>query len=298
MECIRSSDVFFLLTDGEVRTVPERNPETEDATPYFACLYLLTPTMQIWEDEVQALARLGQEKVVFSCPTVFLITSHLSNSPSGTNVSVGVTSFANAKDALCLFKDYLGDRIYVIAAKGIFESLDNAKDREFWEGLTSFDNETQLLRKIQELDIQVTTAETRGMLPSGVNLGLEWNQAHNGTAYVDTEKLLQAGMVSESDLRLLLNEEAIDILILAYKTRGKLPEFRRFLQDNKVEQVTIQLEDIAGAASTIAELGKPDLTTEVKAHLQEKLRACHVTNREKYLGALVERRPDRISCSG
>lgn len=89
-------------------------------------------------------------------------------------------------------------------------------------------------------------------------------------------------------MRLLLNDEAIDVLILAYKTRGKLPEFRRFLQDNKVEQVTIQLEDVAGAASIIAELGKPDLTTGVKADLQEKLRAAHVTNRAKYLDALKD----------
>jgi hypothetical protein len=121
-----------------------------------------------------------------------------------------------------------------------------------------------------------------------VNLGLEWNQAHNGTAYVDIEKLLHAGAVSESDLQLLLNDEAIDILILAYKTRGKLPEFRRFLQDNKVEQLTIQLEDVAGAASIIAKLGESGLSTEAKASLQEQLRAAHGTNREKYLGALKD----------
>ncbi|QDS77172.1 hypothetical protein FKW77_001837 [Venturia effusa] len=257
LSCIWSSDVFFLLTDGEV-----------------------------WDTEVQDLARLGQEKGIFSCPTVFLITSHLAKPPDRTDVSVGVTSFANAKDALCLLKDYLGARIYVIAAKGVFQSMDNAKDRGTWEGLTSFDNEAQLLAKIQELDIRISTAETRGTLPSGVDLGLEWNQAHNATVLVDPEKLLQASSVNEFDLRLLLHDEAIDVLTLAYKTRGKLPQFRRFLQDNKIEQVTIQLEDVAGAAAIIAELGDPDLTSEVKAHLQEKLRAAHVTNREKYLDAL------------
>jgi hypothetical protein len=234
------------------------------------------------------LAKLGQEKGVFSCPTVFLITSHLSEDPSKADVSVGITSYANAKDALCLFKDYRGHKIYVIAGKGVFEGLDQAKDRETWESLTSFDNEAQLLERIQNLDIRVPTAETRGTLPAGVNLGLEWNQAHNGTAYVDVEKLLQAGAVRESDLRLLLNDEAIDILILAYKTRGKLPEFRRFLQDNKVEQLTIQLEDVAGATSIIAELAKHGLSSESKAALQKKLRAAHVTNREKYLGALKD----------
>lgn len=73
----------------------------------------------------------------------------MSRAPNQADVSVGVTSFANAKDALCLFKDYRGQRIYVIAAKGVFEGLDKAKDRDSWEGLTSFDNEKQLLERIQ-----------------------------------------------------------------------------------------------------------------------------------------------------
>lgn len=203
-------------------------------------------------------------------------------------MSVGITSYTHAKDALCLFKDYRGHRIYVIAAKGVFEVLDKAQDRTSWVDLTSFDDETQLLDQIQELDIRIPTAETRGTPPSGVNLGLEWNQAHNGTAYVDVDKLLVAGTASESDLYLLLNDEAVDILILAYKTRGKLPEFRRFLQDNKVEQLTIQFEDIAGAATIIAKLAEPDLTTEGKANLQERLRVAHIKNRENYLEALKD----------
>lgn len=174
----------------------------------------------------------------------------------------------------------------MIAAKGVFEGLDKAKDRNSWMGLTSFDNEKPLFERIQELDICVPTVETRGTLPCGVDLGLKWNLAHNGTAFADAEKLLQAVTVSESDLRLLLKDKAIEVLILAYRTRGKLSEFRRFLQDNKVEQVTSQLEEVAGVTSIIAELGKSDLTTEVKAHLQERPRAAHVTNRAKYLDAL------------
>ena len=59
LDAIRTSDIWFLLTDGEV-----------------------------WEDQVHDLARLGQQKGIFSCPTVFLITSVLSASPSTVNVSV------------------------------------------------------------------------------------------------------------------------------------------------------------------------------------------------------------------
>jgi hypothetical protein len=56
---IHSSDLWFLLTDGEV-----------------------------YGNEVQSLAALGQEKGVFSCPTVFLITSTLTSSPNDADVSV------------------------------------------------------------------------------------------------------------------------------------------------------------------------------------------------------------------
>jgi hypothetical protein len=59
LSCIHSSDVWVLLTDGEV-----------------------------WETEVQDLATLGQEKGVFSAPTIFLITSTLTSSPNEANVSV------------------------------------------------------------------------------------------------------------------------------------------------------------------------------------------------------------------
>jgi hypothetical protein len=56
---IHSSDLWVLLTDGEV-----------------------------WEGEVQQLASLGQEKAVFSSPTILLITSVMKNSPNDANVSV------------------------------------------------------------------------------------------------------------------------------------------------------------------------------------------------------------------
>jgi hypothetical protein len=59
LDAIRTCDIWFLITDGEV-----------------------------WENEVHDLARLGQKEGIFSCPTVFLITSVQSESPSTVNVSV------------------------------------------------------------------------------------------------------------------------------------------------------------------------------------------------------------------
>jgi hypothetical protein len=96
---------------------------------------------------------------------------------------------------------------------------------------------------------------------------------------------LQAGHISDADLYLLLREEAVDNLTLAYKTRGKLAQYRSFLQNQKVEQMTIQLEDVSGATSIIAQLGEQGLSDQTKADLQSKLRIAHAANRDNYLAA-------------
>jgi hypothetical protein len=64
LDAIRSCDIWVLITDG-----------------------------QVWDAEVTNLARLGQHHGIFSCPTIFLITSVLMGSPS--NVDVSVVRFAH-----------------------------------------------------------------------------------------------------------------------------------------------------------------------------------------------------------
>jgi hypothetical protein len=164
--------------------------------------------------------------------------------------------------------------------------LDEAKDHDTWNGLTSFGKEADLIAKIQELNISVPTANTREIQPAGIDLGIEWNTAHKETTYVDVQELLQAGYISDEDMNLLLGDEAVDILSLAYKTRGQLAEYRSFLQKQKVEQMTVQLQDVSGAAKIIAQLGQQGLSDQAKADLQTKLRAAHAANRDNYLADL------------
>jgi hypothetical protein len=60
LSAIRTSDIWFLITDGEV-----------------------------WEQEVHDLARLGLNEGIFACPTVFVITSAaIRSAPSTVDVSV------------------------------------------------------------------------------------------------------------------------------------------------------------------------------------------------------------------
>ncbi|KAF7865705.1 hypothetical protein EAF04_005871 [Stromatinia cepivora] len=258
MEAIHNADIWFLLTDGEVP-----------------------------DSEVHTLAGLGQEMGVFDCATVFLITSHMQYGPNHANVSVGITSYANCANALCIFKDYTSGQIYVIASKGSFATLDQAEDHDMWWKLTSFPNEAALIQRITELDIHVPTAETRISTPAHLNLGEEWNAAHNLSqpTLVDIGTLLRAGVVSDKDRDLLLADEALDALILACKSRGKLNELRSFLLAQKVEQLTIKLEDVSGAADIITQLAKPEISNEMKTILQSKLRNAHEANRNAYTAA-------------
>jgi hypothetical protein len=182
----------------------------------------------------------------------------------------------------------------VIAGKGCFESLDEAKNHDSWNELTSFKKESELLKKIRQLNIQVPTAATRGKPASGIDLGTEWNAAHKDRTFVDVEELLHVRSVSDKDLTLLLGDEAVDILTLAYKTRGKLAEYRSFLLNQKVDQLTLQLEDFYGAASIIAELGKEGLSDEKKNYLQLLLQEAHNLNRDTYCGLMCSKAYDEI----
>lgn len=258
MQEIRDSDIWFLLTDGEVP-----------------------------DYEVHTLAGLGQELGVFDCATVFLITSHTRNAPNEANVSVGITSYANCSNALCLFKDYESNRIYVIASKGSFAALDQAEDHDSWEKLTSFPNEAALVQKITEMEVHVPTAKTRTSTPAQLNLGEEWNAAHNNSqpTLVDVDVLLRAGVISDEDRDLLFADEAFDALLLACKSRGKLNELRSFLLAQKVEQLTVKLEDVSGAAGFIHLLADTEISSEARVLLQSKLRDAHEENRRAYTAA-------------
>jgi hypothetical protein len=187
-----------------------------------------------------------------------------------------MTSYANCTDALCLFKDYRTKNIYVIASKGCFAQLDQKKDVDNpqWEDLASFESEARLVERLAQLQVKVPTFETRGDAPKGLDLG---------NFVVDLEKLLAAGKVSDDDLRQLLANDAFDVLSLACKSRGALAGLRAFLANQKVDIVSIQLEDVSGAAVLISQLGKEGLTDQAKSELQFKLRKAHVANREHYL---------------
>ncbi|KAL1606235.1 hypothetical protein SLS60_003637 [Paraconiothyrium brasiliense] len=257
---IRTSEVWFLVTDGE-----------------------------IYDGVVHELANLAEQHNILNVPIIFLIVGRRGLTPEMTNISVGISFFAGAQDTVILFKDCQTGNIYVIATKGCFASMGKTtgvQDLASWTSLARFTSEVELMKHLQTLEIRFPKAECRSYLPRGVSLGAEWEEANKGPACVDLDLLLQAGRLSDKDVSELLSEEAFNNLAIAYKIRGRTQEVRAFLQAQKIEQLAPKLEDISGAASIIAKLGLPEITNEERKLAQEQLREAHAKNREHYQNSI------------
>jgi hypothetical protein len=256
LEAIRTSDVWFLLTDGEV-----------------------------WDQDVHNLADLALEQGVLNVPLIFVITGSPGKSPSSTNISVGISFFASSQDTLILFKETGTGKIYVIAGKGCFAALGGsavAQDLESWGDLPLFADETSFFIHCRQLGVRVLKAESRISSGKGISLGAEWEERHNGAVRVDLDLLPQAGVLNDDDVSSLLAEEAFDTLAVAYKTRSRIAELRTFVQKQKIEQIAPTLEDVADAASIIGRLANNTITETRRKELQEQLRIAHATNRDLY----------------
>jgi hypothetical protein len=261
VETIRSSDVWFLLTDGEV--------------PNF---------------EVTRLADLALQHGLLNIPLVFVITGYKKHSPSTTDISVGISFFASSQDTLIIFKETSTGKIYVIAGKGRFASLGGsaaAQDLERWDDLQCFDDEAALFAHCEKLEVYIAKAEDRVTSGNGVSLGPEWEEKQQGPVRVELDLLSKADLLSDEDLHDLLADEAFDTLAVAYKTRGRIAELRALMQRQKIEQVAPKLEDIAGAGAIIARMGDAKITDNERKRLQEQLRIGHAKNREHYQTAVA-----------
>lgn len=253
---IRNSDVWFLLTDGEV-----------------------------WDRDVHNLADLALEQDVLHVPLIFVITGSPGKTPSATNISVGISFFASSQDTLILFKETGTGKIYVIAGKGCFAALGGsaaAQDMESWADLPLFDDESGIFAHCEQLEIHVLKAESRTGSGKGISLGAEWEERHNGPVRVDLDLLPQAGVLNDVDVFSLLAEEAFATLAVAFKTRSRVAELRSFVQKQKVEQIAPTLQDVAGAAKIIVRMADKSLTEKQREQLQQQLRAAHATNRGHY----------------
>jgi hypothetical protein len=72
-----------------------------------------------------------------------------------------------------------------------------------------------------------------------VSLGCEWERVHNGPVYIDLDALINAGVLPDEQLSLLLAEEAFSNLSVAYKTRRRILDLRPFVTAQEVPQVVL-----------------------------------------------------------
>jgi hypothetical protein len=259
---IKHSDVWFLLTDGEV-----------------------------FGNDVANLAMLAQRQNVLNVPLVFVITGHRRQTPSETNISVGISFFTSSQDTLIVFKDAKTEEICVIAAKGCFSALNGSvqeQNLESWNDLPTFTDDDAFFEHCQKLDIQVTKAETRPEFGKGVSLGTEWEKKHGIHARVDLELLLGVDELSDEEIEDLLVESSFNALAIACKIRQHTLKLRNLLQKQTVELEVAKLEDTAGAGNILLKMADTKIGDDECKELQENLRVAHAKNRERYLKDIEE----------
>ncbi|KAK4694811.1 hypothetical protein P7C71_g2829, partial [Lecanoromycetidae sp. Uapishka_2] len=255
---IMESDVWLLLTDG-----------------------------QIGDPSVVNLTNLAEIHGVTQVPVILIITGPRRSTPAEANISVGVSFFASARDALILFREDttcypFSSQLFLIDAKGAFDPLlrSQGADLQSWESLPTFDSEAEFNKRCGELDIEFVHHNERQPFQSAISLGSAWDAATH--ALVDIPLLLTQQKLRAVDLRNLLGEQAITHLALICKTRGELGVLRDLILKHKQQEVIVRLEDRHGAGQIMERMQAANVTLEEKGRLMEQLRAAHSANRTTY----------------
>ena len=253
VDAIRGSDLWLLLTDGEINAA-----------------------------SVSELTRLAETENVLHVPVVLVITGQKLETPAHTAISVGIPFFASAREALILFKDYQTGQISLIDAKGSFAPLkvNSDVDLSSWESLETYANEEAFNKRCEELAVRLVQTKDR-QISRAVSLGPEWDAATTNLL-VDVPILLGQKRLDLADLRNLLGNEAINQLALICKTRGQLGVLRDLVIRHKQQEIMVRFEDRHGALKIMEELQSDDAKPEEREQLVDQLRQAHKANREAY----------------
>lgn len=211
---LQKSNLWFLLTDGSIDEPVVRN---------FA----------------NAIPNAG----VHGTACVIILFGYLGNSPFDCNVSVGMSVFAVAPHCIFLFHDVRSANVYVFQAKGCFSTLlpKNKRFATFGNGTSWHDLTRITYDALAQVKVPAATklSQDTVLLPDGREFNMK-------NIYNDT--------VSDADkMDLLSDYSALDIIILAAKTRGKDNEVKRWISNARSaneakEPVFLQRSDVSGSA--------------------------------------------------
>ncbi|KAJ7773657.1 hypothetical protein DFH07DRAFT_913026 [Mycena maculata] len=263
---VKSCDMWYLLTDGEVGSPVN-------------------------------FARKTLEVGMANTPVVFLIVNSFGAKPSTIDISVGISVFASASDAAIVYKNISNGELYLLAAKGAFEVLSAGFDidLEKWESLPLFPDEVAFKTALKDVNI-VGVAHRASS--AAVNLGRSWQEKHGCLVDID---ILLAQMIPQSipqdEFLDLLEEETFDALALLCKTRGLLPTLRNWLLARKERVSVIEIRDVSGAADILQQLRVKGDGTQAAAGaeaLRHRLRAAHQSNLQDYRSRLANIQPSPL----
>ena len=225
---IRSSDIWLLLTDGQI--------QPRDVSSFNSTAMSL---------------RLADVPVV-----LVVIGLRAEKSPRATKIPTVIPFFVAFIDAVILYKNADRGLLFVVAAKGCFgplyPNIDSLDDPlASWDGVPVFEDENEFVERCGSLGILVFSSRDRS-ISRGVSLGSTYSSVTDSSVNIDA--LLRQHQVDSQDLKDLLEEEAFDNLAIACKTRDCLIELRKFLTRHKRQEVAARLEDRHGARNIMRQM--------------------------------------------
>ena len=258
-QCLLNSDFWCLFTDGEV----------DDA-------------------EVLKLYRTAKHHGALAIPVIILITG--CKSVHEANFSVGSPLFANAPDAIILYKRigtrYRSTRIYAMHAKGRFSALHPAGHGGGGNEYPEFSNDQAFWSQCIEKRIQVVRAEDRSNDTPGVQIATSMDSANRPVAVtIDIGNLVATREISQSDLESIIAPQVFNDIALAAKTQGQMDHLRSFLEKQRPRSVVAELQDLHGASSLIMQSisATPKSQAGPETEQRARLREAHANNRAAYL---------------
>ncbi|KAH7268243.1 hypothetical protein B0J15DRAFT_441386 [Fusarium solani] len=171
--------------------------------------------------------------------SVIILFGYRLRSPFECNVSVGMSVFAVAPHCVFLFHDVTTGQVYVFQAKGSFASLLSKQSR-----FTSFGPTTRWedLTQITYDDLSAVK------VPKPTSLGRDVVALPGGKEF-DMSSIYNNTVSQEETLELLSDYAALDVILLAAKTRGKSSSIELWLETARrtqkmTEVATWEREDI------------------------------------------------------
>ncbi|KAK0708471.1 hypothetical protein B0H67DRAFT_556948 [Lasiosphaeris hirsuta] len=245
---LQGADLWFLMTDGLIEDPVVRQ---------FA----------------NALPKAG----IHGTACVIILFGHADTSPFDCNVSVGMSVFAVAPHCIFLFHDVQTARVFVFQAKGCFSSLLPSQKL-----FAAFGKSTRW----DDL-VQINYSDLAGVkVPTATKLSMDVIQLPDGRQF-DMTDIYNNCLSEAAKLDLLSDYSALDVILLAAKTRGKDNEIRAWISKsrslgNSKDPSWLERQDIGAQAkgsltSLINQALSPNLNGADPNILWQQLRAYNPT---------------------